>query len=90
VNGKNQHLSPGNGSLEIDIWPHLRSITSDAISRTAFDNRYEDGRKIFELQRELTKYVINNEQSLYIPLSRFLPTKSNRRMKRRSRKKCVH
>ncbi|XP_028079826.1 cytochrome P450 CYP72A219-like [Camellia sinensis] len=74
-------VSSTKGSCELDVFPYLESLTGDIISRTSFGSNYEEGKKIFELQKEQTDLTIQQLQSIYIPGWRFLPTKTNKRMK---------
>ncbi|KAI3716209.1 hypothetical protein L6452_23385 [Arctium lappa] len=70
-----------NGWCELDVQPYIDDFASDVISRNAFGSSYEQGRRIYRLQKEqavLTRQVL---QSVYLPGWRFLPTKTNKRMK---------
>ncbi|KAK9092528.1 hypothetical protein Syun_027439 [Stephania yunnanensis] len=69
-----------NGSFELDVWPEFQMLTGDSISRTAFGSSYEEGRRIFQLQTELAKLIIEFFDSQLFSIFRFLPTKRNRRM----------
>nr|AJD25170.1 cytochrome P450 CYP72A329 [Salvia miltiorrhiza] len=72
-------LVPDGGSCEVDVWPGLQTMTSDVISRTAFGSSYEEGTKIFQLQREQVERII--EAGRHMPVPGWLPTKNNRRLK---------
>lgn len=64
---------------EIEVWSYLHNLSADAISRAAFGSSFEEGRRVFELIREHVLITVKSLQSVYIPGSRFLPTKTNRR-----------
>ncbi|KAI3859921.1 hypothetical protein MKX03_006984 [Papaver bracteatum] len=66
-------------SYEVDVWPELQNFAGDVLSRAAFGSSIEEGKKIFELQKEQVKLVVEASQSFYVPGFRFLPTKKNRR-----------
>lgn len=55
------------GACEADMWIELQKLTADVISRAAFGSSYEEGKKIFELQKELIKLTLEAMQGIYIP-----------------------
>ncbi|KAL0406687.1 UNVERIFIED_CONTAM: cytochrome [Sesamum latifolium] len=60
-------ISSCGSSQEIDVWPSLEDLSGDVISRTAFGSSYEEGRRIFELQKEQVKLVLHLLQFSFIP-----------------------
>lgn len=72
-------------SCEVDVLPYLQALSCDVISSTAFGSNFEEGKRIFELQKEQAELVRQVIQSVYIPGSIYLPTKRNKRLKETDR-----
>ncbi|XP_055822482.1 cytochrome P450 CYP72A219-like isoform X3 [Solanum dulcamara] len=75
-----EEIVPKETSVEFDVWPHFQLMTGEVISRTAFGSSYEEGRIVFELQKEQAEHVMEQVFSIYIPGSRFFPSKRKKRM----------
>ncbi|KAK7401721.1 hypothetical protein VNO78_13423 [Psophocarpus tetragonolobus] len=67
--------------IDIDIWPFLKKLASDVISRTAFGISYEEGKRIFKLLKEENEVAMKIIFKVFIPGWRFIPTSSHRRIK---------
>lgn len=60
-------LASLHGTCEVDVWPEIQNLTRDVISRAALGSSFEEGRDIFELQREHITLTLEALQTLYIP-----------------------
>ncbi|GAU51572.1 hypothetical protein TSUD_414230 [Trifolium subterraneum] len=76
-----EEMLSSNGSCEIDVWPSIQNLSSDVIARTAFGSSYEEGVRIFQLQKEQAELTMEVLMKIYIPGWRFLPTTTNKRLK---------
>lgn len=65
--GKWKKILESNQSHDFDVWPDIQILTSDVISRTAFGNSYEDGRKVFEFIKQQVKNLGENYPFSFIP-----------------------
>ncbi|XP_078440026.1 cytochrome P450 CYP72A616-like [Wolffia australiana] len=79
--GRWESLLGDKESCELDVWPELQNFTRDVISRAAFGSSFEQGQRIFQLLDELAKLTVESFANFQIPGYRFLPTKTNLRMK---------
>ncbi|KAI4979528.1 hypothetical protein ZWY2020_016281 [Hordeum vulgare] len=73
-------LAAGDAPCEVDVWPDLKNLTGDVISRAAFGSSYHEGRRIFQLQGEQIELIVQAMDKMHIPGYLFLPTRGNRRM----------
>ncbi|KAK9077436.1 hypothetical protein SSX86_005773 [Deinandra increscens subsp. villosa] len=67
------------GSVEVDVWPYIDNLAGDVISRTAFGSCYEEGQRIFRMQKEQINLVLQLLFTIYLPGGRFIPTRANKK-----------
>ncbi|KAD2804263.1 hypothetical protein E3N88_37640 [Mikania micrantha] len=72
-------LTAKTGSSEVDVWPYLDNLAGDMISRAAFGSSYEEGKKIFGIQKEQVDLLFKMLFLIFIPGGRFIPTQANKK-----------
>ncbi|KAJ9554151.1 hypothetical protein OSB04_018196 [Centaurea solstitialis] len=74
-----EQLTATTGSAEVDVWPYIDNLAGDVISRTAFGSCYEEGKKIFGIQKEQINLLFQMLLILFLPGRRFIPTTTNKK-----------
>jgi len=66
-----EKLVEADGSYEFNVCSEFAMLTGDVIARTAFGSSYQEGKKIFELQKEIEILVREALSTIYIPGFRY-------------------
>ncbi|KAL1348560.1 hypothetical protein HN51_024527 [Arachis hypogaea] len=74
-------LASSDGPCEMDVWPSIQNVSSDVLARAGFGSSFEEGKRVFQLQREMLQLTMTLFKFAFLPGYRFLPTRTNRRMK---------
>lgn len=53
--------------VELDVHREIHSLSADMLSRTAFGNNVEEGKRIFALQERMMRLFYLVRWSVYIP-----------------------
>ncbi|ESQ35100.1 hypothetical protein EUTSA_v10007523mg [Eutrema salsugineum] len=80
-----EKLASAKGTVELDSWTYCHDLTRNMLARASFGDSYIDGIKIFEIQQEQIDLGLQAIRSVYIPGSKFLPTKFNKRLRETER-----
>lgn len=73
-----EEMRNGEEEVELDVHKEIHSLSAHMLSRTAFGNNVEEGKRIFALQERMMRLFYLVRWSIYIPGYRFLPSKTNR------------
>lgn len=55
------------GWCELDAWPFLQDMVSEGLAQTAFGSSFEEGKRIFEFQKEQAELATKIMLGVYIP-----------------------
>ncbi|KAK6927952.1 Cytochrome P450 [Dillenia turbinata] len=76
-----KEIEESSGQIEFEIGEHLARLTADIISRAEFGCSHEKGKRIFDLLTLLQRRAAQATRNLYLPGSRFFPSKYNKGLK---------
>lgn len=62
-----EEMRNGEEEVELDVHKEIHSLSADMLSRTAFGNNVEEGKRIFALQERMMRLFYLVRWSVYIP-----------------------
>ncbi|KAF0902008.1 hypothetical protein E2562_011834 [Oryza meyeriana var. granulata] len=78
--------SAGERRVQVEVGQQFQELTADVISHTAFGSSYREGKEVFLAQRELQPIAISTINSVRLPGSQYIPTKTNIRRRQLEKK----
>jgi len=60
-------LSSSDGPCELDLWPFVQNVSSDVLARAGFGSSYQEGKRVFQLQREMLQLTMTLFKFAFIP-----------------------
>ncbi|CAN8239945.1 unnamed protein product [Cochlearia groenlandica] len=73
-----EEMRKGGEEIVLEVHREIHSLSEDMLSRSAFGNSVEEGKRIFALQERMMRLFYLVRWSVYIPGFRFFPSKTNR------------
>lgn len=67
INKLDQVVSSSNGPCELDIWPFVQNVSSDVLARAGFGSSFEEGKRVFQLQKEMISLTMTLFKFAFIP-----------------------
>jgi len=67
INKLDNVVSSSNGACELDVWPFVLNVSSDILARAGFGSSFEEGKRVFELQREMLTLTMTLFKFAFIP-----------------------
>lgn len=67
INKLDKVVSSSNGPCELDIWPFVQNVSSDVLARAGFGSSFEEGKRVFQLQKEMISLTMTLFKFAFIP-----------------------
>lgn len=60
-------VTSSNGPCDLDVWPFVQNVSSDVLARAGFGSSFEEGKRVFQLQKEMISLTMTLFKFAFIP-----------------------